>query len=121
MAGKALRPCAFAGCPRLCVGRFCEQHRPKETRGAREAIWRRLYGTKVWEKKRKLQLLREPFCRACAAEGIRTRATEVDHIIPHRGERALFLDDKNLQSLCHVCHAKKTYTETLGRRESADA
>ncbi|MEP2204764.1 MAG: HNH endonuclease signature motif containing protein [Tateyamaria sp.] len=33
-------------------------------------------------------------------------ATVVDHIIPHRGDEALFNDRNNLQSLCTPCHSR---------------
>ena len=32
-------------------------------------------------------------------------ACEVDHVVPHRGDRQLFWDANNLQSLCKPCHA----------------
>nr|WP_251447162.1 HNH endonuclease signature motif containing protein [Vermiculatibacterium agrestimuris] len=57
------------------------------------------------------QLLNEPFCRECAKRGERVRATDVDHIRPHRGDPALFYDTGNLQSLCHRCHSAKTRKE----------
>jgi 5-methylcytosine-specific restriction endonuclease McrA len=28
----------------------------------------------------------------------------VDHIIPHKGDKALFWDEKNWQPLCKYCH-----------------
>ena len=31
-------------------------------------------------------------------------ATVVDHIIPHRGDKTLFWDETNWQSLCKTCH-----------------
>jgi 5-methylcytosine-specific restriction protein A len=37
-----------------------------------------------------------------------TPATVADHIIPHRGNRELFEDPKNLQGLCDPCHRIKT-------------
>lgn len=40
-----------------------------------------------------------------------TKATVVDHIIPHRGDNKLFWDKSNWQSLCKRCHDKKTMTE----------
>lgn len=71
---------------------------------------------------RKVQLLKEPFCRFCA-QGIcphdnkrplatylgrpaicQTFATVVDHVKPHRGDAVLFWDTTNLQSLCKLCH-----------------
>ncbi len=60
---------------------------------------------------RAYQLTLEPYCRECARHGITTRATDVDHIIPHRGDRRLFYDETNLQSLCHSCHSRKTLAE----------
>ena len=38
---------------------------------------------------RAYQLTLEPYCRECARHGITTRATDVDHIVPHRGDRRL--------------------------------
>jgi 5-methylcytosine-specific restriction protein A len=60
---------------------------------------------------RPAQLLREPFCRECARRGIRTVATDVDHIRDHKGDWALFIDRENLESLCHGCHSRKTVRE----------
>ena len=39
-----------------------------------------------------------------------TPATVVDHIIPHRGDKRLFWDEKNWQPLCKDCHDRKTGT-----------
>ena len=44
-------------------------------------------------------------------EGRYTKATDVDHIVPHRGDRDLFWDRNNWQALCHSCHSKKTAAE----------
>ena len=57
------------------------------------------------------QLLQEPFCRVCAAAGVRTRATVVDHVVPFRGSWDLFIDAENLQSLCKYHHDQKTAQE----------
>lgn len=45
-----------------------------------------------------------PFCVYCDQQGRIIPATVVDHIIPHRGDKSLFFDTKNLQSLCKTCH-----------------
>jgi len=34
--------------------------------------------------------------------------TQTDHIIPHRGDQALFWDETNWQRLCLPCHSRKT-------------
>lgn len=39
------------------------------------------------------------------------KATVVDHIIPHRGNKDLFWDESNWQALCKKCHDKNTMTE----------
>ena len=44
-------------------------------------------------------------------EGRYRKATVVDHIIPHRGDDALFWDQSNWQALCKKCHDKKTWTD----------
>ena len=46
-------------------------------------------------------------------------ATDVDHIIPHRGDKKLFWDSGNWQSLCHECHSRKSYSErrSTGRKK----
>lgn len=36
------------------------------------------------------------------------RADVIDHIIPHKGDKALFWDKRNWQGLCTVCHTSKT-------------
>ena len=38
-------------------------------------------------------------------------AVVVDHIWPHKGDRALFWDRGNWQSLCKACHDRKTALE----------
>lgn len=55
-----------------------------------------------------MQLVREPLCRMCTADGQVVPATTVDHIVPHRGDMALFWDVGNLQSLCKPHHDRKT-------------
>ena len=80
-----------------------------------------MYSTNAWKDLRTAQLLREPFCRACAQRGIRTPATDVDHIQDHKGDWARFTDPDNLQSLCHRCHSRKTAAENLHRFRHLDS
>lgn len=113
MAAKPLRPCKHPGCCVLVPGGYCQAHRPKdrERRSEESKAWRWMYGTETWRQLRAAQLLREPWCRDCAERGVRQRATDVDHITPHRGSWELFADPENLQSLCHSCHSRKTAEE----------
>lgn len=75
---------------------------------------------KLWtDDLRHNQLIREPFCRECDRYGIRTHATDVDHIQDHKGDWNLFTDRENLQSLCHSCHSKKTAKEMREKRRNS--
>lgn len=40
----------------------------------------------------------------CLDQGIVKPGTDIDHIIPHKGDAALFYDPNNLQTLCKWCH-----------------
>ena len=76
-----------------------------------------MYGTDLWKDVlRPEQLLKEPFCRECARHGRRVYATDVDHIVDHKGDWALFSDPDNLESLCHSCHSRKTARELWQKR-----
>lgn len=116
MARKPPKPCRYPGCTELARDGWCPAHRPRQTRGRDSAQWHKLYLTRLWrEELRPGQLLREPWCRECARRGLRTPATDVDHIRPHKGDRALFADPGNLESLCHACHSRKTLRENRGK------
>ena len=79
-----------------------------------------LYKLVAWTKiLRPVQLMNEPLCAFCAAKGIDTVATVVDHIKPHRGDRLLFLDPKNLQSLCKPCHDSDKQSEEVNGYSSS--
>lgn len=80
--------------------------RPKSVIKGRPHPYIHLYNTKTWVRLRALVLGREPLCRTCG-----TLAKDVDHIIPHRGDRKLFHDFSNLQPLCRRCHNTKTRME----------
>lgn len=77
---------------------------------------RALYGTAQWQKLRKAKLTANPLCECdfCTAHKRVTPATVVDHKIPHKGDRGLFFDYSNLQSLGKNCHDSKTAREDGG-------
>lgn len=72
------------------------------------------YGWK-WQQARKSHLAISPLCVKCKAKGKVTIATVVDHIVPHRGDRDLFWDRSNWQSLCKPCHDIDKQAEEHGR------
>lgn len=94
--------------------KFCEKHKG----AARKERWRksaneRGYGYK-WQKLRDWFIGRHPLCEECLKHHRITQATDVDHIIPHKGNPKLFWDVNNLQALCHACHSRKTAAEDGG-------
>lgn len=80
--------------------------KPKNYDKARRAAkpWRGWYNTPQWQQIRARRLAIEPCCRFCAEAGVRTQATTVDHVQRHCGNRVLFFDLLNTQSLCKPCH-----------------
>lgn len=76
--------------------------------------WRHLYGRARWKRLREYQLATAPLCGYCLRREIVTEATVVDHIVPHKGDEALFFDPDNLQSLCAPCHDSTKRLEELG-------
>lgn len=68
--------------------------------------YRAWYHTKRWKRMRWAVLLRDEFtCRRCGVLVSQTRKLVADHIVPHRGDEALFWDERNLQTLCASCHS----------------
>lgn len=93
----------------------CQLHRRKAEaqRGSASA---RGYGT-AWQKASKAFLRAHPLCQCSECDEGRKRVTAaqvVDHIVPHRGDQALFWDRTNWQSMAKRCHDRKTATEDGG-------
>lgn len=121
--------CAYPGCRRpVPVGeRYCSSHRAlgeaREAKRKAESDARRTkyqgtsasrgYGYK-WRKLRERILKAQPLCVECKRKGITRLATDVDHIIPHKGDQRLMWNESNLQPLCHECHSRKTAREDGG-------
>ena len=79
----------------------------------RPSAAKRGYG-RAWQQARAAFLAANPWCRACAAAGREVRATHVDHVVPHRGDRQRFWNRTNWQPLCTSHHSAKTATEDGG-------
>lgn len=93
--------------------RVAEAPKPRvhESRGSAHS---RGYGRK-WREARLGYLARHPLCVHCLARGYVTASIEVDHIVPHCGDPALFWDaENNWQALCKPCHSAKTVAEDGG-------
>ena len=109
MPMKPKRPCKHPGCPSVTGGQYCELHAALHT-SDRGSAFERGYSYR-WQAARKQFLANRPLCVECQREGKLTPATIVDHIKPHRGDPALFWDEKNWQPLCKKCHDRKTRLE----------
>lgn len=116
MPNAAPRPCTWPGCPALVHGASrCPTHRRKveQQRGSAHS---RGY-TSAWTKARDAWLRLHPLC-ACPEcdEGRKryTAATVVDHKIAHKGDKRLFWDSSNWQSMAKPCHDRKTVIEDGG-------
>ncbi len=131
MPDKFLQPCGVPGCGVLTAGRYCPKHEA-EHQARREALekerakrynarydkrrpaYHAWYSHAGWRRYRLAFLARHPYCAECLKRGVHTFATEVDHIVPHRGNRRLFWDEANHQALCTECHSRKTFREDGG-------
>ncbi|SHF04810.1 5-methylcytosine-specific restriction endonuclease McrA [Kaistia soli DSM 19436] len=86
-------------------------------RSAEAKVYRAFYASPVWKALRAEALGRDLFtcqrCRCTLVQGkSRDRHTPtVHHIIPHKGDRALFFDLSNLESVCKGCHDKRIQIE----------
>lgn len=111
MPSRPKTPCRHPGCAALVPygTKYCEVHKPMHPEEVRSASDRG-YGS-AWNRARKKYLAAHPLCVACMKEGRYVKATDVDHIIPHRGDRVLFWDQSNWQALCHRHHSMKTRNE----------
>ena len=95
-------PCKHPGCAALIPygSKYCDVHKklhPEATRAASArgygAAWQR-------ESRRFLSMPEHRLCEECLKEGRYVKATVVDHIVPHRGDPALFWDRSNWRGLC---------------------
>lgn len=125
--------CCYPGCHRPVPRgeRYCDAHAKAgakrdaeieaKAKAARDARRRQVRGTTAqrgyggrWQTLRRRFILQHPYCQECLKQGKLVEATDVDHIVPHRGCAKLLFDEANLQSLCHECHSRKTAKEDGG-------
>lgn len=121
MTVAPLTPCKHPGCHKYAVlgSSYCREH--AEVHRAQYALRDRQRGTRTqrgysnqWLAASKAFLTAHPMCAECEKQGRHTPATEVDHIIPHKGDKVLFWNRDNWQALCHRCHSAKTAREDGG-------
>jgi len=116
MPRRPKRPCRQPGCVTLTNEGYCAAHRRamyKRIDRNRGNASQRGYDAR-WRKAREVWLHEHPLCVECQSTGKLTPATDVDHIIPHRGDPVLFWDRTNWQSLCDVHSNAKSAREGMG-------
>ena len=113
MPCAAPHPCTYPGCSTLTHERRCPEHLRQERRELARSCpnaTARGYGHE-WRKASRRFLRENPLCVLCRQAG-KMRASEVtDHIVPHKGDMAVFWDRTNWQALCRRCHSRKTAKE----------
>lgn len=96
-----------------CPECFKKWRREADEQRAQEQIWRKWYMRLPWRDRsgkfglRADTLRKHPVCNICH----RVASTVADHIIPHKGVWAAFIDPNNLQGICKSCHDTKTGRE----------
>lgn len=109
MPTAPLRYCSQPGCKQKTAYTYCQDHYRKD-RDYRNRFTAGNYG-RPWRRERDKFLSTHPWCVECLKEGHQIVATDVDHIVPHRGNEDLFWAESNWQSLCEQHHGQKTAAE----------
>lgn len=105
---KPRKPCKHPRCPKLTEETYCEEHE-RTYSSERESASSRGYNS-TWRIARDRFLKANPLCVHCIKVNKIVKATVIDHIVPHRGNKNLLWDENNWQALCKKCHDKKTGT-----------
>ena len=121
MPSLASRACSTPGCKNTCTGSRCDAC-AKQAAAQRPTSAQRGYGWR-WQKLAKAYLRTHPFAVDIfnCFEGRVYPAEVVDHIVPHKGDMALFWDVNNLQGLRKEDHDRKTALEDGGFGNAAKA
>lgn len=109
--------CAARGCGVLVERGRCAKHqRARTVEHRRYQHGDAAYSSRRWRRVRAAYLAEHPICVDCRAEGRPRLATEVDHVVSHRGDPRLFWDHANFAGRCKSHHSAKTWRETLAPR-----
>lgn len=111
MPNRAKKYCKKQGCSNYAElnSAYCFMHKSMHKREVKN--YEKWYNLIAWKRIRHIKLRECPLCEECTKQGRMTKATDVDHIIPHKGDWHLFTSKDNLQCLCHSCHSEKTNRE----------
>lgn len=102
------RRCPIPGCTSFTPPRqLCKEHETEKNAQRRKRETWRDYGSE-WQRVRRAALEAQPQCQRCGKP-----ATDVDHIKPLRDGGTH--EASNLRCLCHSCHSKRTWQDTIGK------
>lgn len=85
-----------------------------DARSEEARAYRRLYKTARWKSLRITKLTEQPLCEWCLEQEIVTPASEVHHVVPHKGDEAIFWSGPFV-STCKPCHARRGQLEDHGQ------
>lgn len=80
---------------------------------ANTSPFRKWYSTAGWKSIRKRRLETDPLCCRCSQRGLIVPSDTVNHIKPHRGNRALFFCYENTEAVCKICHDRFIQREEI--------
>ncbi|MCP4380626.1 MAG: HNH endonuclease [Hyphomicrobiales bacterium] len=80
-----------------------DRRRDADRRRRREKPWRNWYERAAWLRRRAAQLVKQPLCERCLAEGRVVPATIAHHVERHEGDWDKFINGE-LASSCKTCH-----------------
>lgn len=110
---KELKPSLTAAPSRLAFAEGGERQVEKRRRVF--APWRKWYSLLAWKELRERRFIEDHY--ACQMCGRVTAKPICDHIEPHRGNKRMFFDFSNTQTLCKPCHdGEKQRQENAGPR-----
>lgn len=116
MPVRPRRPCNHPGCRELTTERFCDNHKREKRKQYDEqrGDFRKRGYSSIWDKVRRLKVMKDPLCEICLKEDKITPVEIVHHIKPMDERPDLLLDMDNLQSVCRYHHARihKPYQST---------
>jgi 5-methylcytosine-specific restriction protein A len=115
MPMKPSKICVTPGCSVRVTAGHCAQHQ-QQLAGDRFNVGPTSYDQQRYRRARRRFLAAHPLCVDCKAQGVIEPATELDHILPHRGDVLLFWSTSNWAGRCTRHHREKTWRETLGGR-----
>jgi hypothetical protein len=121
------KPCNYPNCSELVTHGYCEKHQPiiDERKNTKKKQWadphrdperQRLYD-RTWQARRRAYMAQHPWCEDCAEWGLFEPAQEVHHVIPHKGNREIFVSSP-LRALCKICHSRRTRQEITGKEDN---